>query len=226
MSSFKTFFIALIVSCISFSSLAGLSVGSTRIIFHGNVKETSLNVINSDDSIVYLIRTWLSSDGELEKKTPPFVVTPPLFRIEPGQTNAVRIALTSSALPQDRESLFWMNTLAIPPATDKANSLQFSVNTRIKVLYRPTAIDVKDDVSNAFKKLTFSRQGKFIIISNTTPYYISFAEIKINGVKVQGTFTAPPKGKLKIDNAPQGNEITWKSINDYGGVTQESSASI
>lgn len=205
------------VSLFSANSFAGLSVGATRVVFHGDEKETSLSVINSENSGIYLIRSWINADkGDAAT---PFVTTPPLFRIEPGQSNDIRIALKNNSLPQDRESVFWVNTLAIPPATKDKNSLQFSVNTRIKLFYRPASLDKRDVAASAYKSLRFSRNGKQLVIENPTPYFISFSQIEINGTAVKESHMVYPKSTLNIDNVPSGNKVTWKTINDFGGVT-------
>ncbi len=45
-----------------------------------------------------------------------------------------------NALPQDRESLFYLNVREIPPKPDKPNVLQLAMQSRIKLFYRPAAI--------------------------------------------------------------------------------------
>ncbi|MDI8993129.1 fimbria/pilus periplasmic chaperone, partial [Salmonella enterica subsp. enterica serovar Anatum] len=39
----------------------------------------------------------------------PFMVTPPLFRLNGGQKNVLRIIRTGGNLPEDRESLYWLD---------------------------------------------------------------------------------------------------------------------
>ena len=223
MNIVKTIFLAaLLIS--PFYSFAGFSVGATRVIYNGEMKETSVSLKNTEDSSVYLIRSWVSSDIKGEKV--PFIVTPPIFRIEPGQDNAVRITQTASTLPQDRESLYWLNTLAIPPATKEKNSLQFSVNTRIKTIYRPTGINKKDVVASAYQKIKFSRTVNSLLVNNPTPYYVNMTKININGKELKDGYMVAPKSSLKIDNAPAGNSIVWQAINDFGGLTEKAKASI
>ncbi|MBF4180419.1 fimbrial biogenesis chaperone, partial [Lelliottia nimipressuralis] len=94
------------LSLMSAPAHAGLTVGGTRVVFFGNKKEVPLTVTNSQNSSVYLIRSWVESTDKAVKA--PFIITPPLFRIDPGQENALRIAQSSNTLPQDKESLFWV----------------------------------------------------------------------------------------------------------------------
>jgi fimbrial chaperone protein len=58
--------------------------------------------------------------------------------------NTLRIIdATNNQLPQDRESLFWMNVKAIP-SMDKSklsdNTLQLAIISRIKLYYRPAKL--------------------------------------------------------------------------------------
>lgn len=69
----------------------------------------------------------------------PFIITPPLYRLDKDQQNVERIVL-AGALPQDKESLYWLNIKAIPAASRKDNTLQIAVKTRIKLIYRPAAL--------------------------------------------------------------------------------------
>lgn len=208
----------------SSNSFTGLSVGATRVIYNGNMKEASLSIKNTEDSSVYLIRSWISSDNAAEKI--PFVITPPLFRIEPGQDNTVRITQTSSSLAQDKESVYWLNTLAIPPATKEKNSLQFSINTRIKLIYRPTTLNNKEAIAKAYQQITITRSGSTLTANNPTPYYVNMTKVSVNGKELKAGYMVPPKSSLEISNAPAGNSINWQAINDFGGLTEKVNASI
>lgn len=208
----------------SSNSFAGLSVGATRVIYNGNMKEASLSIKNTEDSSVYLIRSWISSDNAGEKI--PFVITPPLFRIETGQDNTVRITQTSSSLAQDKESVYWLNTLAIPPATKEKNSLQFSINTRIKLIYRPTTLNNKEAIAKAYQQITITRSGSTLTANNPTPYYVNMTKVSVNGKELKAGYMVPPKSSLEISNAPAGNSINWQAINDFGGLTEKVNASI
>lgn len=224
MFSLKKATYALLLLSLASPSFAGFSVGATRVIYNGDMKETALSVKNTEDSNVYLIRSWVSTDNKGEKV--PFITTPPLFRIEPGQDNAVRITQTASTLPQDRESVYWLNTLAIPPKTEAKNALQFSINTRIKLIYRPTALVNKSAVAKSYQQVTFSRSGNTLSANNPTPYYINLTKMTVNGITLKDGYMVPPKSSLQITNAPTGNNITWQAIDDFGGLTEKYKASI
>ncbi|MCC3264159.1 fimbria/pilus periplasmic chaperone, partial [Paenibacillus polymyxa] len=72
-----------------------------------------------------------------------FIITPPLFKLSPTKNNVLRIVNTSDALPQDRESVYWVNVKSIPARSEDAenkNVLQIAVRTRLKLFYRPAGL--------------------------------------------------------------------------------------
>ena len=119
------------------TATAGVIIGGTRIIFDGAKKEASISV-NNPDATPYLIQSWIDEQEGGSGKT-PFIITPPLYRLDSGQKNIERIVATGS-LPQTQESLFWVNIKAIPSASKQMNSLQIAVKTRIKLIYRPVTL--------------------------------------------------------------------------------------
>jgi fimbrial chaperone protein len=79
----------------------------------GGTKQVQLAVTNNDDNSTWLIQSWVeNADGQRDGR---FVITPPLFAMQGKKENTLRIIdATNNQLPQDRESLFWMNVKAIP----------------------------------------------------------------------------------------------------------------
>ncbi len=78
-----------------------------------------------------------------KKDAAPFIVLPPIVRIEPGKGQSWRLVFNGSRLPQDRESLFWFNLLDIPPEPKNGktdNYLQLAIRSRIKLFYRPAGV--------------------------------------------------------------------------------------
>ncbi|MDH8489617.1 fimbria/pilus periplasmic chaperone, partial [Klebsiella pneumoniae] len=76
---------------------AGIVIGGTRVVYDGDKKEASASIRNPEKSGVYLVQTWVDN-GERRGKA-PFIVTPPLFRINPGEENMLRIIRTGGNLP-------------------------------------------------------------------------------------------------------------------------------
>ncbi|MCM7771397.1 molecular chaperone [Enterobacter asburiae] len=219
----KTLLSAAVMTASLSQAFAGVVIGGTRVIFDGGKKEASISV-NNVDATPYLIQSWVDMpEGNANKA--PFIVTPPLYRLNGGQQNIERI-LFSGSLPQDKESLFWLNIKAIPSATKQANALQIAVKTRIKLIYRPAGLKASTPEEQA-NKLTWSRSGNKLQVTNPTSYVINFNEISIGGKKLEDVTWVDP-GKVAIFSLPPGaagNQIIFKVINDYGspGITHQAS---
>lgn len=83
---------ALMVSSASVS--AGVVMGGTRIVYPQHSKEVAFSVSNMESAVPYLIQSWVEGDGQDKNNAAPFIVTPPLFRLDPEQTNTLRIQYT------------------------------------------------------------------------------------------------------------------------------------
>lgn len=220
----------LLMTCLGLSShfaTAGVSVGGTRVVYDAAQKEASIAVTNSDKTAPYLIQTWVDNFSENDKNKVPFIVTPPLFRLDAKQENTLRIVYTGAALPQDRESAFWLNVKAIPSSkkTDQ-NTLHVSLNTRIKLFYRPKALNNQHS-SEAYKALTFARDGRQLTVTNPTGYYISFQSLKVGEMDIKEASMIAPKEtqQLPLPNEAKGS-VSWQTINDYGGTTETATAQL
>ena len=193
---------------------AGVIIGGTRVIFEGAKKEATINITNPDNT-PYLIQSWIDMQDGVSGKT-PFIITPPLYRLDGGQKNLERIVMTGS-LPQEQESLFWLNIKAIPSASQQMNALQIAVKTRIKLIYRPEGLRASTPEEQA-NKLTWQRSGNAIQVNNPTPYVINFNEITLGGRKLDDvTYVLPgASARFSLPEGVSGHFLTFKVINDYG----------
>ena len=123
---FPLFLLVLASELAAATESGGVTIGGTRLIFDGGKKEASLSVSNSDTG-PYLIQSWVEPNNN-DPARPPFIITPPLFRLDGNQQNLLRIVNTGGQLPTDRESLYWLNVKAIPTNTapENANTLQIA----------------------------------------------------------------------------------------------------
>lgn len=199
----------------------GIQVGATRVIYEGDKNQASVPVSNPSQR-AYLIQSWVSKDitstGAMDTI---FLTTPPLFKLEPKSSNNVRIVYNGATLPQDRESMFWLNIKAVPSTAKSeigSNSLVLAVKTQIKLFYRPAGLS--GNPMEAHKQLKFKTQNGKLTIVNPTPYNISFAELKINGLSVDDPVTVMPFSTYALNKkSTSGSTVTWQVINDYGGIT-------
>ncbi len=124
---------------------ANVMLSQTRVVFHARDRDQSIQLMNVSD-VPMLTQIWLddgNSGAGAAQSVVPFVVTPPMSRIDPRQSQTLRIVYTGEPLPADRESVFWLNILEVPPKVahpKDANILEISIRNRIKVIYRPTSL--------------------------------------------------------------------------------------
>lgn len=216
----KTLFSILMVNACAVH--AGVVVGGTRVVYAADNKEVSLSVRNTDDKVPFVIQSWIENEQSTELKKVPFIITPPLFRLDPEQENMLRIVYTGDQLPSDRESVFWLNSKAIPASNKSAgNQLYISINTRIKLFYRPAALVA--DAAVAYKKVTFSAEQDKLIAHNSTPYYVSFANITVGGATIKSPGMVAPMSTQTwaLPTGQRNNEVVWDAINDFGGITPQ-----
>lgn len=210
----------------SIQAHAGVALGATRVIYPAGNKQVQLAVTNNDDSSAYLIQSWIeNSTGNKDSR---FVITPPLFAMQGKKENTLRIVdATDNQLPQDRESLFWVNVKAIP-SMDKSklsdNTLQLAIISRIKLYYRPGKLALSPD--KAPEKLTFSRSGNQLVLTNPTPYYLTVTDLNAGSRGLENALV-PPMGSARV-NLPSdaGRNITYRTINDYGALTPRMTGSL
>lgn len=220
----------LLTACMSFavSANAGVNINGTRLIYHGEKKEASINVRSgADDKYPYLIQSFVDNKGPKGDQPEgsgklPFTVTPPLFRLEPGAQNAVRVIRTGGDLPRDRESVYWLDVKAIPandPKDDGKNVLRFSLKNRVKIYYRPAGLN--DPTIDDYKAVSFKTSGSDLVVTNPTPWFLTFYKLKVGSSLVNTEFTmVPPRGAhtYKIPAGASG-KVTWSYINDYGAAS-------
>ncbi|AML57196.1 molecular chaperone [Serratia rubidaea] len=203
---------------------AGVVIGGTRVIYDGGKKESSLSISNPD-KVPYLVQSWIDA-GEDNAVKAPFVITPPLFRLDDGQNNILRIVRAGGALPEDKESLYWVNIKSIPSAPKQDNTLQIAVKTRIKLIYRPRGLE--GSLNEAAQKVTWQRNGNALQVSNPSPYYLTFFNVKVNGAEVKDATMVAPRSSARF-TLPSGNAggaLTWQIINDFGGASKAFTANL
>jgi P pilus assembly chaperone PapD len=198
------------------SVYAGVNIGGTRVIYDGGKKEAALSVANPDN-VPYLIQSWLDNPDKSTGKV-PFIITPPLYRLDRGQENVMRIVRAGN-LPDNKESMYWLNIKSIPAAEKRANSLQIAVKTRIKLIFRPKGSKGKgaEDFAN---KLTWKISAGQIYVSNPSNYYMNFNQITVAGKNVpEPTYVAPgSSATFALPAGVSAGPVTFKLINDFGGV--------
>ncbi|APA90009.1 fimbria/pilus periplasmic chaperone (plasmid) [Paraburkholderia sprentiae WSM5005] len=230
---------AVACSAASFAAQAAITITGTRVIYPAQNREVNVR-LNNVDSRPVLVQAWLD-DGDAaaapnEIKV-PFTLLPSVFRVEPHRGQALRIMFAGGDMPNDRESVYWLNVLEIPPKprdADDRNMIQLAFRTRIKMFYRPASL--LDDPTAARAKLEWrvesDDKGESVVrLDNPSPYYISIgsAEVETAGGKVTLLPNmAAPFGQ--VDLRPQDGKldiklpatVSYTVLNDFGTAIKDS----
>jgi chaperone protein EcpD len=214
---------------------AGVVVDGTRVVYPAAKREVTINIRNPGET-PSLVQAWLDAGDPHAKpgeSKVPFVLTPPLFRLDPTKVQSLRVVYTHDPLPENRESLFWLNVLDIPPRgaanSDVPNQLDLAFKHRMKVFFRPAGL--AGSAANAPARLTWkllSKDGKLVGIeaSNPTAYHVSLIQVTATAgghpVDVKADMVDPFASRsFDLPDpvaAPNGTvALEYSFVNDYGG---------
>jgi chaperone protein EcpD len=229
--------LALCASLPSAPTFANVIIAGTRVVFPAKDGEVTVRLTN-DNTTPALIEAWIDDGDEHsapDKVHTPFVVTPPLFRMDAHKDQNLRILATANQLPADRESLFWLNVLEIPPKPTSVeltgkNLLQFAFRSRLKVFYRPATLQgdpIKAPAELSWKAV--AEAGSYSIEAhNPTPFYITVVKLtlSVGGKEVvndAADMVAPMSSQRisvkGLSQAPAANTpLSYDIINDYGAT--------
>ncbi|BCG00677.1 hypothetical protein PPGU19_052450 [Paraburkholderia sp. PGU19] len=87
---------------------ASVTIGATRVVYPLDQREVTVKLTN-DSRNPSLVQVWLDSgdaNAKIDESRTPFVITPPIFRMNAGRSQTLRIIYSGDALPQDRESVY------------------------------------------------------------------------------------------------------------------------
>jgi fimbrial chaperone protein len=215
----------LLIAGLHWPAGAGVTLSGTRVILGEKQREASIPVKNNGTA-PYVVQTWIDA-GEGRNKT-PLLVTPPLSRLDPGMENILRIMRVGGSLPTDRESVFWLNVKEIPEKSKEENVLQIAVRTRIKIFYRPSNLPGQPGEARAKLRWVVGPNptagGAVLKVANPSAYHVTFTGLKVDqGKQDINAAMVPPFGEVSYPlNAlatPQPIQVSYTTINDYGGET-------
>lgn len=240
-----------LAACLGWLSLqtpdahAGVIIYGTRVIYPAAQSDVIVRLENKGERPA-LVQAWLDT-GDVNS-TPataatPFTLSPPIFRIEPHQQQALRLRHVADSSPSDRESLYWLNVLEIPPrSADDAqnNQVELAFRTRLRVFLRPQALPYP--VGSAPAKLQWQLvahdQGYALQATNPTPYHISLTAVdllsdgkrfsKAANKEVNDSLMMPA-GDVKVFALPQlrarpqgVSKVEFTTVSDFGARVRHS----
>ena len=218
----KSFVAIMLFAGVTGQSMAAFSLNATRYIYDGDKKNISFTVSNSAEK-TFGGQVWIENSNQGNGVY--MVPQPPFFKVSAGQKQVVRIMKTDSSLPEDRESMFWLNVQEIPPkpeVKDGGSVLSIAMNTKVKLFYRPESI--KNGRKDAEKQLKLEQRDGVTWLKNPTPYYMAVVKVKQNGAevklndKVHGEISRlAPFSEESLGKKLTGS-VTVEAVNDWGGV--------
>ncbi|EJA0673690.1 fimbria/pilus periplasmic chaperone, partial [Salmonella enterica] len=148
---------------------AGVVIYGTRIIYPAEKNEVLVQLMNQGGRSS-LVQSWID-DGDTslppEKIKVPFLLTPPVAKVAGDSGQQIKIKKMPNMLPNNKESLFYLNVLDIPPNNPNStgkNVLKFAMQNRIKLFYRPKGIAPVN--RGTFQKLSMKRTANSYSIQN------------------------------------------------------------
>lgn len=225
-------FIAIILFAMG-KAESSIQLNGTRVVYPAGEREVSFSMVNNG-SEARLIQSWVDT-GDIrenpDNSTAPFMITPPMVRVDAGKGQTLRIVFTGQNIAQDKESVFWLNVLEIPPKPKLSNNegenyVQMAIRSRIKIFYRPQGLDGKPE--NAAEKLIWKMRmdnNKVIMkCINDTAYNVSFSDISLKNSPVNrnvskgGMCPAKSTSDFPVSGDPRkaAGKIVMTTINDYG----------
>jgi chaperone protein EcpD len=233
---------------IAFATLswANIVITGTRVIYPGDDREVTVKLDNSG-SVPSLVQAWIDNGdakAERAKVNVPFVLLPPAFRVEPGKGQTLRIVYTHDPLPEDKESVFWLNVLDIPPNANVAegtNLLRMAFRSRIKIFFRPHGLSADGATAAAegivWKVVPAPKEGGYALqASNPSRYHVNVSDIHIKtgtteNLLKDSAMLAPGESHTfdfdpPLTSVRPGTAFEYSTINDAGGSIKSKAVAV
>ena len=248
----------------------GISLDRTRYVFMSDKRDLAVTVKN-DTTESYLAQLWVRAVDEKSGRAvdggrQPFLLPPPLHRMGPHASQTFRligIESQTTVLPKDRESVFFISARMIPAlassdaesgdaktatlkpglgSKDNEVTMQIVMVSNAKLFYRPAGLSA-DGVAEAATGLTFALHNRTLKVKNPSPYYMTFASLRLGNEtesktpdgkpvgEIDSFHMVPPKGEYAYPlpegvSATAGTPLTWQVIDERGMPTPAKQVSL
>ncbi len=217
----------IMLCCTAFHASAVVNAEKTRVVFNSGSIAESLSLVNSEKEPV-VVQVWTDNGDPTvspDQVHTPVVINPPVFKMKPGEIRNIRLLLVSAgSLPQDRESIYWLNIYQIPPNTETQHTgekkIVLPLKIRMKVFVRPEKIGELQE--NDAQKLQFSIDresgNKALLIQNPTPWHLTLSSLRSGKTALPGVMVAPFTSE-RVDipaDKTLADKVEYDVINDNG----------
>ncbi|MQR02497.1 fimbria/pilus periplasmic chaperone [Glaciimonas sp. GS1] len=227
MTAVITHLSAVLVLSSLISAHAAIVPDRTRVIYPEDQQSVSVTITNKNKELPFVAQSWI--EDEKGVKVPgPFMVLPPLQRVEANDRNVLRIVkLPGDSLPKDRESVFYLNIREIPPKTETVNAMQIALQSKLKLFYRPKGVERERGQDMGLSlNVQLDPAHKKIIIDNPTPFHVTvvgfLAGTEKTKVSAKAVMISPiSKVEMPVKDADFSHfsKFYVSNMNDYGGQT-------
>ncbi|KAF1004501.1 MAG: putative fimbrial chaperone YadV [Pseudomonas sp.] len=234
--AFWLFWVMLWPAC----SEAALSVVGTRFIYPSDGQPLSIHIANRGDQPI-LVQGWLDR-GDMQVAPSdiqvPFVLAPPLLRLDPREKHALQLRYTGEFLPADRESLFWINLLEVSAQENRSgNRLHLNYRLRMKLLFRPQGLRGQPEAAVhqvIWRLLQAPAAGHSLRVeaSNPSAFYVSLSSLALEdakrGIPLRAT-TLPPFARTLFELPPDSGfptsmRVHYQAVGDSGQLLEGSAS--
>ncbi|MGY3859924.1 fimbria/pilus periplasmic chaperone [Aeromonas intestinalis] len=211
-----------------------VQISGSRVIYPAAAREVTLELLNKGN-LPSLVQVWIDAGDRSIRPgadAVPFLVTPPITRIEALRGQSLRLAYVGQGLPKDRESVFWLNVLEVPPSAKSTgadnNQVKLAFRSRIKLFYRPEGLagNVERSAQQLTWRLVKLGQGYALRASNPSLYHVSISNLDLQTAEArqysnQSGGMVAPGGYFdfpvdRLPNQAHAKAVTFYWLNDYG----------
>lgn len=201
---------------------AGIVINTTRVIYPAEDKEVSFGVHNTGAGEI-LVQSWLEpAAAQGDPARLPFIITPALARLPGDGRQLLRVIYAGADMPQDHESVLWLNIQEIPQAAAE-NALQLAIRQRIKLFFRPRGL--AGEPAQAPENLRWKLLGDVLHVENPGPFHVSMVKIAAqrgsSPLLSKDSQMIAPGQRLQFALASSSIDspaaLSFISINDFGG---------
>ncbi|MBE3658594.1 hypothetical protein BOO92_18100 [Vibrio navarrensis] len=213
-----SFSLSLLWICVP--SYAALVLNGTRYIYEEGISRKEITISNKSERTMGA-QIWIEPFTDINSKTgysgeSHFTASPALVKIAPkGKANVNIVSITDN-LPQEHESIYWLNVQEIPPKSEvDAPSVVFAQRIKVKMIYRPKALGNRYSAEE--KLLATCNQGVLQVV-NKSPFLFSPLYYSLGKENVAYYHLIMPGTNnilSKVKDCPK--EMTINMIDDFGG---------